>query len=77
MSSTYREKFGFPMVACVREHTKETILANAEARIGNSRPKEIETALKEIVKIANLRLRDLVEPDPGEVDGLGGEEKWR
>jgi len=32
---------------------------------------------KENVKIANLHLRNLVEPDPGEVDGLGGEEKWR
>jgi 2-oxo-4-hydroxy-4-carboxy--5-ureidoimidazoline (OHCU) decarboxylase len=50
---------------CVREHTKETILADAEARLGHSRPEEIETALGEIAKIAHLRLRDLVDEQGG------------
>lgn len=71
MNSAYREKFGFPMVVCVREHTKETILANAGARLRNSRAEEIETALGEIAKIANLRLQELVSPNPGEVGGVG------
>lgn len=65
----YRERFGFPMVVCVREHTKASILAGGEARLGNSRDEEIEVALGEINKIARLRLRDLIEPD--EDDGEG------
>ena len=57
-NAAYREKFGIPFVVCVREHTKDSILANADARLGNSREQEIETALGEIAKIARLRLED-------------------
>jgi OHCU decarboxylase len=62
LNSAYRARFGFPFVVCVRDHDKETILAAAAARLGHSRPEEIETALGEIGRIAYLRLRDLVEP---------------
>ena len=61
MNRAYRERFGFPMIVCVREHTKESILQNAESRLENSREKEVEIALGEIAKIARLRLRELVE----------------
>jgi 2-oxo-4-hydroxy-4-carboxy-5-ureidoimidazoline decarboxylase len=61
MNRTYRERFGFPMIVCVREHTKESILQNAESRLENSREKEVEIALGEIAKIARLRLQELVE----------------
>jgi OHCU decarboxylase len=61
MNAAYREKFGFPMIVCVREHTKESILRNARSRLGNAREEEVETALGEIAKIAHLRLQDLVE----------------
>ena len=57
-NAAYREKFGIPFVVCVREHTKDSILENADARLGNSREQEIETALGEIAKIARLRLED-------------------
>jgi len=63
LNDAYKEKFGFPLIFAVREHTKETILAGAERRLGHSRPEEIETALAEISKIARLRLEDLVEED--------------
>ena len=66
LNSAYRARFGFPFVVCVRDHGKETILAAAAARLGHSRPEEIETALGEIARIAYLRLRDLVEPREGE-----------
>lgn len=62
MNREYREKFGFPMIVCVREHTKETILDQAEARLEHSRVEEIDIALGEIAKIAHLRLKDQVEP---------------
>jgi OHCU decarboxylase len=76
MNADYRERFGFPMIVCVREHTKmpstadetptitkETILQNARDRLKNSREEEIEVALGEIAKIARFRLEDLVETD--------------
>ena len=76
MNRAYRERFGFPMIVCVREHTKmpstadeiptltkESILRNARGRLKNSREEEIEVALGEIAKIALLRLQDLVETD--------------
>lgn len=69
MNAEYREKFGIPMIVCVREHTKESILAQAEARLERSREEEIGTALDEIDKIANLRLQDQIEPGPNEAAG--------
>jgi OHCU decarboxylase len=58
LNAAYRERFGFPFVICVREHTRESILENAGARLEHSREREVETALAEIVKIARLRLED-------------------
>jgi OHCU decarboxylase len=52
----YRERFGFPFVVCVREHTKESILRVATERLANSEDEEIRVALGEIAKIARLRL---------------------
>lgn len=60
INAAYREKFGFPMIVCVREHTRQSILRSARGRLGNSREEEVETALGEITKIARLRLQDLV-----------------
>ena len=56
----YRERFGFPFVICARLNKKEAILSAFPERLQQSREKEIETALGEIYKIADLRLRDLV-----------------
>jgi 2-oxo-4-hydroxy-4-carboxy-5-ureidoimidazoline decarboxylase len=56
----YREKFDFPFVICARLNKKEAILEAFPVRLQNSREKEIETALGEIFKIAELRLHDLV-----------------
>jgi len=40
---------------------KDAILAAFPVRLKNSREKEIETALGEIFKIAEFRLKDVVE----------------
>ena len=56
----YRERFGFPFVICARLNKKEAILRAFPERLENSREKEIETALEEIYKIAELRLRSLI-----------------
>ncbi|MDA0183628.1 adenine deaminase [Solirubrobacter phytolaccae] len=60
-NAAYRKRFEIPFVVCVREHgSPESILANAEARLGNPRETEIAMALGEIGKIARLRLEDLL-----------------
>jgi OHCU decarboxylase len=58
VNTAYRERFGFPFVICVREHDKDSILASAEARLQNDPGGEIDVALREIAKIAALRLED-------------------
>src|ERR1044072_5027681 len=35
-NAAYRERFGFPFVVCVREHTKESILRVADERLRNT-----------------------------------------
>jgi xanthine permease len=71
LNETYRGKFGFPLVVCVREHTKETILQDGRARLENPPAQERATALVEISKIANLRLQDLVEEPVEETVAAG------
>ncbi len=59
-NAAYHAKFGFPFVICARLNRKETILNGFRARLPNSREQEIQTALQEIFKIAELRLNDLI-----------------
>jgi urate oxidase / 2-oxo-4-hydroxy-4-carboxy-5-ureidoimidazoline decarboxylase len=59
-TAAYREKFGFPFVVCVREHTPASIIASAEQRLASSAEDERRTALGEIAKIAALRLEGTV-----------------
>jgi 2-oxo-4-hydroxy-4-carboxy-5-ureidoimidazoline decarboxylase len=57
----YRERFGFPFVICARLNKKEAIAQAFPVRLRNSREQEMETALQEISKIAELRLKDLID----------------
>ena len=59
-NDAYRRKFGFPFVICARLNRKEAILNGFRARLPNSREQEIQIALQEIFKIAELRLNDLI-----------------
>jgi 2-oxo-4-hydroxy-4-carboxy-5-ureidoimidazoline decarboxylase len=61
LNRSYRERFGFPLIVCVREHTKDSLIAWGNARLGHSREHEIGVALGEITKISRLRLTDLLE----------------
>ncbi|TXL71959.1 2-oxo-4-hydroxy-4-carboxy-5-ureidoimidazoline decarboxylase [Vineibacter terrae] len=56
LNRAYRERFGFPFIVAVKRHTKESILAACEARLGNDRATEIGTALAEVGLITRLRL---------------------
>lgn len=60
LNRAYRERFGFPLVVCVREHTVPSIVSWGRERLARSRGEEVETALGEIAKIARLRLEALV-----------------
>ncbi|MGA2244105.1 MAG: 2-oxo-4-hydroxy-4-carboxy-5-ureidoimidazoline decarboxylase [Verrucomicrobiota bacterium] len=56
----YKKRFDFPFIICARLNQKESILAAFERRLQNPREQEIKTALEEILKIAKLRLQDVV-----------------
>jgi len=59
-NAAYQARFGFPFVICARLNKKEAILAGFAVRLHNSPEQEVEAALAEIFKIAELRLRDLL-----------------
>jgi 2-oxo-4-hydroxy-4-carboxy-5-ureidoimidazoline decarboxylase len=59
-NAAYKERFGFPFIICARLNKKAAILTGFAQRLGNSRALEIKTALEEIFKIAELRLRDRI-----------------
>ncbi len=59
-NEAYRTRFGFPFVICALLNKKAAILAGFDNRLKNDRAQEIQTALEEIFKIAELRIRDLV-----------------
>jgi OHCU decarboxylase len=63
LTADYRERFGFPFIVCAREHTADSIIASAAARLAHDPGAEERTALAEIAKIAALRLADLVADD--------------
>ena len=60
LNAAYVQKFGFPFIIAVRDHSKAEIMAAFEQRLGNSRETEIETAGRQVERIAELRLRALL-----------------
>lgn len=59
LNSAYSEKFGFPLIICVRLTDKAGILAAMERRLANDRDTEIATALDQIGEIVRLRLESM------------------
>lgn len=60
LNEAYKVKFGFPYILAVRGHTRTTIIENFAQRLENSRADEIEECLRQIFRIAEFRLQDLV-----------------
>jgi 2-oxo-4-hydroxy-4-carboxy-5-ureidoimidazoline decarboxylase len=54
----YRERFDFPFIICVRNHTKASIAEAFERRLGNNISSEMQIALDEVRSIAAYRVRD-------------------
>jgi 2-oxo-4-hydroxy-4-carboxy-5-ureidoimidazoline decarboxylase len=63
LNADYRARFGFPFIACVREHSVESLLAWGWARLARDPEDEEATALAEVAKIVGLRLRELTAGD--------------
>src|SRR5262245_18908107 len=61
LNATYRQRFGFPFIICVRRHTRDSILDNFERRLANSPESERAAALLEIGHITRLRLVEAVD----------------
>ncbi|MEB3308613.1 MAG: 2-oxo-4-hydroxy-4-carboxy-5-ureidoimidazoline decarboxylase [Snowella sp.] len=60
LNQAYKDKFGFPFIIAVKNHTKESILEAFEKRLNNSQEAEKDQALTEIGTIAKFRLLDLI-----------------
>ena len=59
LNTAYRTAHAMPFIICVRLTNKAGILAAMEARIAQDTETEIATALAEIGKITQLRLKDM------------------
>ncbi|WP_308252016.1 2-oxo-4-hydroxy-4-carboxy-5-ureidoimidazoline decarboxylase [Pseudonocardia sp. KRD291] len=61
LAAAYRDKFGIPLIVCVRDaHDRAGILRDGTRRLDNSAAQEHAAALIEIAKVANHRFADLV-----------------
>lgn len=60
LNQAYQKRFGFPFIVAVKNHTKASILANFQTRLGNSLEAEQAQALAEIVQIAQFRLDEIL-----------------
>ena len=62
LNATYTQKFGFPFIIAVRDHSKASIIENFERRIENTRAQEFTEACRQVERIAELRLIEKFEP---------------
>lgn len=56
LNAAYSEKFGFPFIIAVKGLDRDMILARLEARLGHSPEAERAEALRQVGRIAALRL---------------------
>lgn len=59
LNTAYRARYGFPFIVAVRAHTRASVIAAFEQRLGHTPEQEVRAALNEIHKIAGFRLQDL------------------
>jgi 2-oxo-4-hydroxy-4-carboxy-5-ureidoimidazoline decarboxylase len=60
LNQSYKNKFGFPFIIAVKNHTKVSILEKFEQRLQNTLDIEKQQVLVEIAEIAKFRLMNLV-----------------
>ena len=59
LNKTYKKKFGFPFIYAVKNKSKEEILSNFRQRVSYDISVEFNEAIKQVKKIASLRLNEL------------------
>ena len=60
LNEEYRKKFGFPFIIAVKGKNKEEILNSFRQRITNNINLEFEEAKRQVKKIANFRLSEII-----------------
>jgi 2-oxo-4-hydroxy-4-carboxy-5-ureidoimidazoline decarboxylase len=60
LNTIYRKKFGFPFIIAVKGKNKDEILTNFRKRIKNEINLEFEEAKKQVKKIADFRLKEII-----------------
>ncbi len=60
LNADYVAKFGFPFIIAVRDHDKASILAAFKRRIDNDADTEFAEACRQVERIAEFRLKDLL-----------------
>ena len=60
LNAQYVAKHGFPFIIAVRDNTKASILAAFQTRLANDTATEFSTACKQVERIAELRLKDIL-----------------
>ena len=60
LNAEYVAKHGFPFIIAVRDHTKASILEAFHRRIGNDRATEFAEACRQVERIAEFRLKDIL-----------------
>lgn len=60
LNQAYIDKFGFPFIIAVRDHDKASILQSFHSRIANDNDQEFAEACRQVERIAEFRLRDLL-----------------
>ncbi|KAB7781954.1 allantoinase PuuE [Methylorubrum populi] len=62
LNDAYRHRFDIPFIMAIKGRGKAEIFAAFESRLRNDKDQEIEEALRQIERIALLRLTDLLPP---------------
>lgn len=60
LNTDYVAKHGFPFIIAVRDNTKASIMAAFDTRIANDTETEFATACRQVERIAEIRLMDLL-----------------
>ena len=60
LNTAYTAKHGFPFIIAVRDHSKAAILAAFERRLEQDQDTECAEACRQVERIAELRLRDML-----------------
>ena len=60
LNTAYVDRHGFPFIIAVRDNTKAGILGAFERRIANDSATEFAEALRQVERIAELRLKAIL-----------------